>query len=59
MERNASNNWGNKMTEGPGFRPECPKCEIPCEDDGDRYFDDVCFSCGWSSKSDLKGDKNV
>lgn len=25
----------------------CPECEVPFEDDGDRYFRAGCLACGW------------
>lgn len=48
MELNESNNWGDKMILGEG-RPKCPKCGIGCDDDGDRYFTDLCWTCGWQT----------
>ena len=48
MELNESNNWGDKMTGGFG-RPQCPKCGLNCEHDGDRYYNDICFECGWAT----------
>ena len=50
MELNESNNWGDKMIRGG--RPKCPKCGAPCEDDGDRYYADNCWECGWSTLHD-------
>lgn len=49
MERNADNNWGDQMIFENGLRPRCPKCGAKCDDDGDRYYTDVCWECGWDT----------
>jgi len=49
MERNESNNWGDKMIYEDGLRPRCPKCGLKCDDDGDRYYTDLCWTCGWQT----------
>lgn len=49
MERNESNNWGDQMISEDGLRPRCPKCGAKCDDDGDRYFLDLCWECGWDT----------
>lgn len=48
MELNETNNWGDKMIFGEG-RPRCPKCGTTCDDDGDRYFTELCWTCGWQT----------
>jgi len=48
MELNESNNWGDKML-SDGGRPYCPKCGLGCDDDGDRYYTDLCWTCGWQT----------
>jgi hypothetical protein len=55
MELNESNNWGDAMLRGG--RPKCPKCKAPCEDDGDRYYADNCWECGWSTLHDKERQK--
>lgn len=55
MELNESNNWGDVMLRGS--RPKCPKCKTPCEDDGDRYYVDNCWECGWSTLHDKERQK--
>jgi predicted nucleic acid-binding Zn-ribbon protein len=49
MERNADNNWGDQMIFENGLRPRCPKCGAKCDDDGDRYYTDICWECGWDT----------
>lgn len=49
VELNEENNWGDKMISEHGGRPCCPKCGLTCEDDGDRYFLDSCWTCGWQT----------
>ena len=48
MELTAENNWGDKMISDIG-RPRCPKCGAGCDDDGDRYYTDICWECGWQT----------
>jgi predicted nucleic acid-binding Zn-ribbon protein len=39
------------------MRPSCPLCGEPCEDDGDRYYTDICFECGWRSAGRAQADR--
>ena len=53
MERNETNNWGNKMIDDDVYRrPRCPKCGMPCDDDGDRFLTRSCIDCDWHEKDE-------